>query len=102
MQLKKQKEKEMQIKSTFHQTTATVRPIQTWVSPTWVTNNDFFEALPGTINSRQLKRLQKKLCGMHDCRCGGVARSNASVQWESDGGATLSVEWVVVGRGGSK
>jgi hypothetical protein len=32
-------------------------------------------AADGTLSERQVQRIEKALCGMSDCRCGGLMRS---------------------------
>lgn len=46
------------IMSTFHPTWAAVRP-----------------GPGGELSPRQMARIEKKLCGCSDCRCGGIGRS---------------------------
>lgn len=75
----------MKIISRYHNTEASFKP-----KTEWEVNTGNAIANCCIINKKQADRINKKLCGMKDCRCGGVVSSDWQAQPEHDGGYTLA------------
>ena len=70
----KRKETKMILKNDFHNTQATAFPRQ------------------GRLSKRQLRRLEKQLCGMSDCECsgpGGVRMPRVVLEEQPEGDAYI-------------
>lgn len=62
------------LRNDFHNTSATVRPIN------------------GVISAKAMKRAAKKLCGMSDCRCGVIRWPECRLIVLPDGSAIVEVK----------
>ena len=70
------------LENNFHGTTVKVRPRN-------VSQMDNPSLLAFVLSDRQYKRADKALCGMKDCRCGGVDRAAIEVAANRDGSYTF-------------
>jgi hypothetical protein len=80
------------IKSSHHDTCATVIPNDSWESVVIAGNCSGDTVLCFPLTKHQRRRVSKKLCGYQDCICGGVlSTADAQVQEESGGGVTVAL-----------
>jgi hypothetical protein len=80
------------ISNNFHNTSTVVRPHGVYEMVVVTGNWEGSTVLQFPLTPSQRRRADRKLCGVKDCACGGVLRSNAAdVQEHHDGGVTVSI-----------